>query len=428
VFRAGRWLNTGALVFFQALGLLIPLLTLPWLSKALGVIGFGQVMFAQAVTLLAVLWVDAGFNVQSQRLATLDPDMERRLPQVLFDNFVARARAAWWALCALLLLPFILTDLSFSLILASLPLLLGTLLFPQWWLLAMGRGLVMGLATVAGRLASATLIWLGVHEPADLIFAAWAVSVGSVLSGFFMAKFWLLPLWRARHALSGSRWRAYKQSIQATLLPAFFASACTQLPTVVLGAFAGPLQTGLFSAADRLTRAGAHLFSVVEQSLFTQWLQPLVAQAHRLALMRQRILMWMFLSLTLAVSVAWVLAPWFVDILYGQGFSQSVAVLRILLCWLWLQSLRRLLVSMYWLVSGHVVWQARMQWSEVSLYGVLTLGLIAGVFMTDTQAWGLATALTLCFIELALLLIFGVVNRRLKSRSACDAMDHGGDL
>ena len=412
MFRTGRWLNTGALIIFQVLGLFIPLLTLPWLSAALGLGGFGQLMYAQALVFLAVLWVDSGFNLQSQRLAALNPVAERSHPQALLDNLQARLRAVWGPLCLLALLPLALQDLSYAVLLGSLPLLLGTFLFPQWWLLATGHGLLMGLATVVGRLLSAVLVWALVRKPEDLIWATLAISAGSMLSGFFVAKLWLWPLWRARHDLSTSSWRPYRQLIQPTLLPTFLANACAQVPTVVLGSMAGPLQTGLFSAADRLTRSGAHLFSVLDQSVLTQWLQPLASKVSALAQMRRRILIWICLSLTWALGLAGFCAPWLMAFLYGPGFMSAVDVFRILLLWLWLQSLRRLLVSMHWVLPGLMVLQARMQWLEVLLYAVFAVGLGAAVSLAAEQPWGLWAATGLCGIEALLLLSWKLAQLR----------------
>jgi O-antigen/teichoic acid export membrane protein len=59
------------LVVFQVVGLIIPLLTLPILARSLGVTSFGQLMLAQAVVFLGVVFVDAGFNTESQRRASL---------------------------------------------------------------------------------------------------------------------------------------------------------------------------------------------------------------------------------------------------------------------------------------------------------------------------------------------------------------------
>jgi O-antigen/teichoic acid export membrane protein len=406
-----RWLTALSLIFFQVLGLLIPLLTLPLLSTALGVRGFGQVMLAQAVVLLAVMWVDSGFNVQSQQAAARDLAAELLRPQSLLDNLMTRSLAAFKAIGVLLLVPLAVPAISYSLLIASLPLVLGTLLFPQWWLLATGRGFSMGLVTVLGRLASAFLVWWLVQSEQDVLTAALAISAGSLLSGLLLIPVWLIPIYRQRHHLSWVRWREYLRLIQPTLLPAFFANACAQLSVVALGTFAGVLQTGLFSAADRLTRAGGHLLSLAEQTCVTQWLQPIASHVDLVQKMRQRLIIFVPLVLSCAILLAWYLAPWVVQLLYGDRFEAAVVILRVLLLWLWLQTVRRFLVAMYWLVDRHIKAQARIQWVEVSLYLglVLTIALFHRGF--GGLEWGVITAYGLCLIETALLGVFYLLNK-----------------
>jgi O-antigen/teichoic acid export membrane protein len=401
-----------ALIFFQMLGLVIPLLTLPLLSSALGVPGFGQVMTAQAVMLLAVVWVDAGFNVQSQQAAARDIAAELALPQALLDNLLARSLAALKAGCVVMLTPLLLPEISFRLLLASLPLLLGTLLFPQWWLLATGRGFSMGLVTVVGRLMSAFFVWWWVHDEQDGWLAALAMSIGTLLSGLLVVSVWLIPLYRHRQRLSWSSWRHYVRLIKPLLLPAFCATACAQLPVVALGAYAGALQTGLFSAADRLTRAGGHLLSLIEQSLVTQWLQPLAAQHDRLNKMRQRILYIVPCALGVALTLAWFLAPWVIHFLYNDRFMGAVAILRVLLIWVFLQTIRRLLVALYWLIDGQIQQQAGIQWVEFFLYGLLVLSIVALTGIDFANAWGLVAAYGLCMIELGLMAYYFWLNKR----------------
>jgi O-antigen/teichoic acid export membrane protein len=407
-----RWVTAIGLVFFQILGLAIPLLVLPLLSRALGTSGFGQLMLAQAVVLLAVLWVDAAFNVQSQREAAADIAKETKMPQALFDNLIARVMAALLAVVFLLCLPLLLPSLSYALLLASCPLLIGTLIFPQWWLLATGRGLFMGVATVLGRVGSALLVWLYVESAADIVIAALAISVGSLLSGLIVAPVWLGSLLRARSELSWTHWHAYARTIRPTLLSAFFASACAQLPVVALGAWAGTVQTGLFSAADRLTRAGAHVLGLIEQSLLTQWLQPIATDQAQLNQTRRIILLYLFSGLLLAIATAWFLAPWIIHFLYSDSFVMATHILRILLIWLLFQAMRKAFVSAYWVVDHDIKAQARIQWCETSLY--LGLVLLSAMFMTNSLLtnWGIWMAYSLCLIELILLLVFRVSFKR----------------
>ena len=151
------------LVIFQVLGLIIPLLTLSILARSLGVASFGQIMLAQAVVFLGVVFVDAGFNTESQRRASLAIDSQES-QQVLVDNFIARFACSLPMILVVLLVGFFVPDLPFALVVLSLLLLLGTLIFPQWWYVARQQGLRMGIALMCGRLISALIILLFVKQ------------------------------------------------------------------------------------------------------------------------------------------------------------------------------------------------------------------------------------------------------------------------
>jgi O-antigen/teichoic acid export membrane protein len=406
-----RLLTALALIFFQVLGLIIPLLTLPMLSAALGVGGFGQVMMTQAVVLLAVMWVDSGFNVQSQQDAARDVEAEILKPQALLNNLIARAYCTLQAVCILLFIPLCVPSITYPLLLASLPLLIGTILFPQWWLIATGRGFLLGLVTVLGRSVSALLVWWLVRNESDILLATFAISLGASLSGTMLLSVWLLPIYRNHRFLSWSAWREYVRRIKPTLLPAFLANACAQLPVVALGAFVGAVQTGLFTAADRLTRAGAHLLSLIEQSVVTQWLQPIAGKAQSLQKMRRRILVFIFCTLAGGLLIAWYLAPWVIQFLYNEGFMDAVMILRVLLLWVWLQTIRRLLVAVFWLIEGDIQAQAKIQWAEIFLYLLLVCGIALFSYMRSEITWGLTTAYGLCLIEASLVGLFFVLNK-----------------
>jgi O-antigen/teichoic acid export membrane protein len=407
-----RSLAALALLVFQVLGLVIPLLTLPILSNALGVQGFGQVMIAQALVLMAVLWVDSGFNTQSQQLAAKVAAAEILKPQALIDNLIARSFAALKAMCVLSMTPLLIPGVSYSLLIASLPLLIGTLLFPQWWLLATGHSVLLGLVTVLGRLVSAVLIWWLVLDQGDIWIATLIISTATLLSGLMLAPIWARPVLRHFAHLSWSSWRDYVREIKPILLPAFLASACAQLPVVALGGFAGAAQTGLFSAADRLTRAGAHLLSLVEQTLVTQWLQPIATEADRLRKLRGQILIILPLGLGLALVVVWQLAPWIIRLLYQDRFLEAVSILQILLVWAWLQTLRRLLVAFFWLIDRHIDLQARIQWFEIALYISFFFALAIFSLLAEFAYWGVMASAGLCLIEVCLIGFF-VASQRL---------------
>ena len=383
--------SASTLAFFQVIGMLLPLLTLPVLARALGVELFGQIMLAQFVVLFGVVFIDSGFNVESQRKVALATDDHGRL-QVLLDNLMARTLLAGVVILAILGVGVLTPGLPMWMVGIALLHLAGTLLFPQWWFIAREEGLRMGLASTAGRLVSAGLILWLVRSPSDAGIALLAASSATLLSGLMV----LPGLWQAMRAHADALdWRGYRgfmRSVRPMILSGFVASSAQSVPTVVLGWVSGPMQVGLFSAAERLTRAGGHVSGVMGLSLLN-----VAARMHRDGQhdMQQTgywVLRWtagMCLAGSLLLAL---LAETVVRLLYGAHFVDSVLVLQVLAMWLGLYVFRGIWVMLHWRALGLLTQVSRIQWQEgisvvvASLLGGWLLGakgVAAGLVVTE---------------------------------------------
>lgn len=394
--------SASMLAICQILGMLLPLLTLPVLARTLGVELFGQIMLAQFVVLFGVVFIDSGFNVESQRKVAVAMDDCGRL-QVLLDNLVARSLLACMVTLVIVGVGILTPGLPMWMVVVALLHLAGTLLFPQWWFIAREEGLRMGLASAAGRLISAgVVLWL-VRSPSDAGIALLAASSATLLSGLIV----LPELWRAlqvhAHVLDRHGYREFMRSVRPMILSGFVASSAQSVPTVVLGWVSGPLQVGLFSAAERLTRAGAHVSGVVGLSVLN-----VAARMHRDGHrdMEQTVywvLRWTA-GMCLASSLMLMLtAESVVRMLYGVHFVGSVLVLQVLAAWLGFYVFRGVWVTLGWRARGLSTQVSRIQWQEgisvvvVSLVGGWLLGakgVAAGLVISE---WGLLLRLYLLY-------------------------------
>lgn len=366
--------SASTLAVFQMTGMLLPLLTFPVLARALGVELFGQIMLAQFVVLFGVVFIDSGFNVESQRKVAVATDDRGRL-QALLDNLIARSLLACVVALAVVGVGVLTPGLPMWMVGIALLHLAGTLLFPQWWFVAREEGLRMGLASTAGRLVSAGAVLGLVRSPSDAGIALLAASSATLLSGFMV----LPGLWRAlklhADALDWRGYRGFMRSVQPMILSGFVASSAQSVPTVVLGWVSGPLQVGLFSSAERLTRAGAHVSGVMGLSVLN-----VAARMHRDGHhdMRQTgywVLRWtagMCLAGSLLLAL---LAEPVVRLLYGAHFVDSVLVLQVLAIWLGLYVFRGIWVMLHWRALGLLTQVSRIQWQEgISVFVVSLLG------------------------------------------------------
>lgn len=387
------------LVIFQVIGLLIPLLTLPILARGLGVIVFGQLMLAQAVVFLAVVFVDAGFNTESQRRVSL-AENSLECQQVLIDNFIARSICSIPIMLTVLLVGYFTPGLPFFLVITSLLLVFGTLLLPQWWYIAQQEGLKLGIISTIGRVLSAIVIFLYVRTPQDVLIAAIASCSATLMSGIMLLPYWWKNFHPIRSEINWSGWQKYIRDVSHNIFSGFFSSASASVPVLALGFFSGAFQTGLFSAADRLTRAAAHVLSFIEQS-FMGWLAKTKNQnPQRANQMRTRLLIGLMVTLFIGASIVAVLSPWILHLLYGNAFLASTAILQALSLWFFIFGLRKAALTFYWSASGDLKVVAMFQWAEAVLVSLLA---ICGALWSG----GLGVAIGLCFAEL--LLIAGMI-------------------
>jgi PST family polysaccharide transporter len=371
--------SASMLAIFQVLGMLLPLLTLPVLARTLGVELFGQIMLAQFVVLFGVVFIDSGFNVESQRKVAVATDDRGRM-QALLDNLIARSLLACVVVLVIVGLGILTPRLPMWMVGIALLHLAGTLVFPQWWFVAREEGLRMGLASTAGRLVSAgSVLWL-VRSPSDAGIALLAASSATLLSGFMV----LPGLWRALQAHADALdWRGYRgfmRSVRPMILSGFVASSAQSVPTVVLGWVSGPLQVGLFSAAERLTRAGAHISGAMGFSVLN-----VAARMHRdghhdMQQTGHWVLRWTAGMCVAGSLLLALLAEPVVSLLYGAYFVDSVLVLQVLAMWLGLYVFRGIWVMLHWRALGLLTQVSRIQWQEgisvvvVSLLGGWLLG------------------------------------------------------
>ncbi len=394
-----------ALTGCQILGMLLPLMTLPVLARSLGVACFGQVMLAQFVVLFGVVFIDAGLNLESQRRVAAASD-ELTRTQALLDNLIARVLLALPVVAIVVLAGFLTPGLPLWMVLVALLHMAGTLLFPQWWFVARDEGLRMGLAMTAGRLISALVVLLCVRAPSDAGIALLAASSASLLSGCM-----LLPTLLARFSLHASAldprsYRLYLRSVQPALLSSFVASSSQSIPAVVLGGIGGALQVGIFSAADRLTRAAAYVAGVAGSSLLNTATRAHAAGESAASAQIRTMLRWTAMACAVT-SICLVLASApTIHLLYGANFEASIVVLQLLAIWLGLHIFRVLKFTLKWKALGCQTEIARLQWQEGLIVVLLSA---AGAWLGGAQG----VAVGLLVSELCLLLGLYQAGRRL---------------
>lgn len=391
----------------HALGLLAPLLTVPWLARQMGPNGWAPVLVAQALAGWAILMLEFGFDLAGTR----------EVAQAESDEQVAKT-AARVQRARLLITPVVvlgtltvanLLHLSGLLIAGTVGLVVARGLSPYWFFQGKQRIRAATAVDTLGKLFPAAAVFVAVRSAED----GWRV-VGLQAVGATVAT--LVLTWRMhrQHALPRVS-NAEALSALRNASPVFFARGAAglyvQANTILLSLMAPPAVVAAFGGAERIVRAAINLLIPVNQAIFPR-LSMLVKTAPKRAMIEtRRLLVGLVLVATCGAAGVAVYAVPLVHLLLGALFESSVPVMRVLVITLPLVSAGGVL-GLYWALP----WRHERLFLSAVLLGGLTNIVLAFVLVPRWQAMGMATAAVIAEASVAAFLAIGFVRKTARQR------------
>lgn len=183
--RRGLASNFMALSLVKVTDYLIPLITLPYLARVLGVDKFGVVYFSQAFIQYFVSLVEYGFNFSGTRAVTQNrndrAELERILARVLFSKLLLTFVSLVIMLALVTLVPPL---RKYAILhLCTFGLVFGEVLLPLWFFQGLEQMKYVTIFNCLGKMLFAGALFLLVNTPDDFVLVNLFYAVGAILSG-----------------------------------------------------------------------------------------------------------------------------------------------------------------------------------------------------------------------------------------------------
>ena len=393
--------NAASMMGLQVAAYIVPLFTLPYLARVLGVTEFGHLAFSFAVTTYCVLFADWGFALSASRKIAQSRDNPDELSQIFWHTMGAKTLLALVSLLVLLGLSFVFEALAErrALLLACWIVVPANVLQPSWFLQGIERMTSLAIASILGRLATIPLLLLFVHMPADVIKAGAIQASGGALGALFalraVRRSGLIgrPVFDLRRIVAemGASWHLFLSTAAANLY--------TTTNTVVLGALAGPQAVGNFSAADRIKTAANGMIMPLSQVAYPRISRLIKEDADQgLAFARRFMILQAGATLLLSIMLFLFAEP-LVRLAVGQRFEEAPAIMR-LLAWLpFIVGLSNVFGVQILLPFGHTQWFSR----TLLCAAVISLTLIGPLtFAFGAKGAAMAVLITESFVTVTM--------------------------
>ena len=324
--------NVVSLFTIKGLEYILAFITFPYLTRVLQVERFGAIVLAQGIIQYFVLFTDYGFNLTGPREIARN-DGKKTLAATFSSIFFAKVFLLLLA-GAIFIIGSIATSLYFNidyeLYTAWFLMVIGNVIFPIWFFQGIQQMRYITFANMLARFVSVLGIFFFVKAPEDYLLAALFQAsvplVAGICSWVIIAKKYpellCLPSFASVKQQLIDSWQIFASTIAINLY--------TASNIVFLGMLTNNVVVGYFSGAKKIIDNITALFSPISQAVYPH-ICKLVDESEAKALQFiKKVLLVMGVGNFCLSLVLLVLAEFIVKILLGNGYEQSVLLLRIM--------------------------------------------------------------------------------------------------
>lgn len=262
--------NIFSLSLLDLLNLLIPLITLPYLMRTIGASGYGAYSISYSIIQYVIMISAYGFGFSSTRLIAQNKDNKDFVCDIFHSTIAARCfLGILFSSICLFIIQFIYKEEYFLyMTLLGLGMILGDILNPVWLYQGLEEMKYMTIVNFVCKVLSTCLIFMFIKSDADFIYVILYNSIGFVFSGLLsyliaINKFdipFRFPCW-------SSVVLRFKEGLHI-FLSTIFMNLYRNSNVLILGAFLNEHAVGIYSAAEKVIKAGQIIASPISTALY----------------------------------------------------------------------------------------------------------------------------------------------------------------
>lgn len=315
--------NFISLSILQIVSYIFPLLTLPYLSKIIGVGKFGELAFTSSIIWYFQVFVDYGFDYTATRDIARCKNDKNRISDI-FSNVI-------WSKFLLLLVSFVIIMLLIFVIpnlyhmrvifLFTFMSVVGNAFYPVWLFQGLERMKYMTILSTLSRGMFTLFIFIFIQKESDYIYRPLLISLG-IFCGTIVSIYIVIFKWKIKLYIPSF----YSLSMTIRNSTNVFLSRMSEnlydaFSVMLLGGIHGSVASGIFDSGFKLSSASQQFLGVLSRTFF-----PYLSRK----IEKHRLLSIYYILISIIVnSLLFIFSPWLMNLFYSPEFYMGVVVLKI---------------------------------------------------------------------------------------------------
>lgn len=324
--------NFFSLSFLQGANYILPLITLPYLVRVLGVEYFGLLAFATSTVMYFQLLTDYGFNLTATRDISKYRNEPEKITEIFSSVMTIKMLFAFLSFIILFLITvtFDKFEENCTIYYFTFGMVIGQVLFPMWFFQGIEEMKYITFFNISVKVVFTISLFILVKEKSDYYLVPLINSLSYIIIGIFSITFIYKKFnITFKIQLISTLFKYLKQSwyiFTANLWNGIYSNSTI----FILGMFTNNTLVGYYSAAERIIKIVQSLFTPIFQTLFPYFsLKSTTSKDEMMNAIKKVILFTSIIALIVSV-VIYNKSYWIVNIVLGEQYHSSILIIQIL--------------------------------------------------------------------------------------------------
>nr|CAA87698.1 wzx [Yersinia enterocolitica] len=346
--------NIFSLLLLQGSNYIIPLLTLPYLTRVLGVEGFGVYSLTLSLAQYFVILIDFGFNLSASKKIAEHQDDPEYISKIFFETLISKSILC---LVSIVIVVLLLATNSHAVIqrelIYTVLMLIGTTLMPVWFFQGIEKLSIVTNLMIVAKLSMLPLFFIFVDNDADVKYRR-NDSIINQPSGWIIAIIYIYRKKLVRVVDFSNLRVSYTLKDSFPIFCATLSiSLYTMSTTIIIGIFSNVYEVSIFTAADRVKGAILGVFLVLGNAFYPRINSLLVNKKEEAYALIKKIFYWQGALCIIITIFVIAFSKLITRIMFGHEYSE-VSTLLILFSPVYLLVIQSTVLGNYILLPhGH---------------------------------------------------------------------------
>lgn len=402
--------NIISLSFLQAANYILPLVTMPYLIRVIGIDYFGLLSFATATVMYLYIMTEYGFNLTATKSVSLCRRDKEKLDGIYSSVLTAKALLALFGFILLCILVTTVPKLSDNarVYVYTYGIVIGQVMFPVWVFQGLERMGGVTIINVLSKTIFTVSVFIFVNAKEDYYLVPVLMSCGSIIAGLlsivivkkkFNIDFRIQTMANVMQQLRDG-WHVFLSNI--------YTCVYTVSITFFLGLFANDTIVGIYSVAEKIARVAGNLFVPVNDALFPYISKKAKYKPDDAIRILIKLSIFSIIIMSLVSALMYFLADWIILLVSGRHEQGAIVVLKILAFLPLVLTLSRIFANNFLINFDH-----KEELSRIYLY--TSIFSVTLIFSLIPVYYEIGAAISIMLVEIfAVVLMYRVIRSKIQ--------------